>query len=90
MTDYKYIPLGDTVTVQYFEGENKTDSGLILTEADSKREAEGIVMNIGTQCTENVKQGDKVIFNKSSAICLDEKLGVWCVGTQGLICKVEV
>lgn len=90
MTDKKYTPLGDTVTIQYFEGENKTDSGLILTEDAPKREVEGLVMNIGTQCTEGIKQGDKVIFNKSSAICLDEKLGVWCVGTQGLICKVEV
>ena len=67
-------PIGDRVVIKQIEAEEKTKSGIVLTNAAKEKPpifevvvvGDGI-QNDGTQVKMIVKPGDKVVANKGSA-----------------------
>lgn len=66
-------PLGDRVILQQREAEEKTQSGIILTDSAKEKPQEAIVVAVGPGKDENgkitkmqVKEGDTVIYSKYS------------------------
>jgi chaperonin GroES len=72
----KLRPLGDKVVVQYQKAEEKTKSGIILTESAKEKPQEATVIAVaagnGAEKPQ-VKEGDKVIVSKYSGT--EVKLG---------------
>ena len=69
----KLIPLGDKVVLKQVEAEETTASGIILSAKTQEKPLEGIVIAVGPggmgdgkEVTMQVKEGDKVIYQKYS------------------------
>lgn len=69
----KLIPLGDKVVLKQVEAEETTASGIILASKTQEKPLEGIVVAVGPggmvdgkEVTMQVKEGDKVIYQKYS------------------------
>jgi chaperonin GroES len=68
----KMIPLGDRVIVRLLENEEKKKGGIIIPDTAKERPSEGEVIavgkgrrnNSGDRIEPEVKQGDRVLFNK--------------------------
>ncbi len=67
----KLIPLGDKVVLKQVEAEETTASGIILSAKTQEKPLEGIVVAVGPggvvdgkEVTMQVKEGDKVIYQK--------------------------
>ncbi len=67
----KLIPLGDKVVLKQVEAEETTASGIILAAKTQEKPLEGIVVAVGPggmvdgkEVTMQVKEGDKVIYQK--------------------------
>lgn len=67
----KLIPLGDKVVLKQVEAEETTASGIILTTKTQEKPLEGIVVAVGPggvvdgkEVVMQVKEGDKVIYQK--------------------------
>ena len=67
----KLIPLGDKVVLKQVEAEETTASGIILSTKTQEKPLEGIVVAVGPggvvdgkEVTMQVKEGDKVIYQK--------------------------
>ena len=66
-------PLGDRVIIEAAEKEEKTASGIILTDSAQEKPQRGKVISVGRGRYENgqhiemeVKEGDEIIFGKYS------------------------
>lgn len=66
-------PLGDRVIIEVAEKEEKTASGIILTDSAQEKPQQGTVLSVGRGSYENgnlvemeVKKGDKVLYGKYS------------------------
>lgn len=69
----KLIPLGDKVVLKQVEAEETTASGIILSAKTQEKPQEGIVVAVGPggmvdgkEVVMQVKEGDKVIYQKYS------------------------
>lgn len=69
----KLIPLGDKVVLKQVEAEETTASGIILSAKTQEKPLEGIVVAVGPggvvdgkEVAMQVKEGDKVIYQKYS------------------------
>ena len=69
----KLIPLGDKVVLKQVEAEETTASGIILSAKTQEKPLEGIVIAVGPggmvdgkEVNMQVKEGDKVIYQKYS------------------------
>ena len=69
----KLVPLGDRVVLKQFEAEETTKSGIILTSSAQEKPQEAEVIAVGPggmvdgkEVTMQVKEGDKVIYQKYS------------------------
>lgn len=69
----KLIPLGDKVVLKQVEAEETTASGIILTAKTQEKPLEGVVVAVGPggivdgkEVVMQVKEGDKVIYQKYS------------------------
>ena len=69
----KLIPLGDKVVLKQVEAEETTASGINLSAKTQEKPLEGIVIAVGPggmvdgkEVTMQVKEGDKVIYQKYS------------------------
>ena len=69
----KLIPLGDKVVLKQVEAEETTASGIILSAKTQEKPLEGIVVAVGPggvvdgkEVVMQVKEGDKVIYQKYS------------------------
>ncbi len=67
----KLIPLGDKVVLKQVEAEETTASGIILSAKTQEKPLEGVVVAVGPggvvdgkEVTMQVKEGDKVIYQK--------------------------
>ena len=67
----KLIPLGDKVVLKQVEAEETTASGIILSAKTQEKPLEAIVVAVGPggvvdgkEVTMQVKEGDKVIYQK--------------------------
>jgi chaperonin GroES len=67
----KLIPLGDKVVLKQMEAEETTASGIILSAKTQEKPLEAIVVAVGPggvvdgkEVTMQVKEGDKVIYQK--------------------------
>lgn len=67
----KLIPLGDKVVLKQVEAEETTASGIILAAKTQEKPLEGIVVAVGPggivdgkEVVMQVKEGDKVIYQK--------------------------
>ncbi len=68
----KIKPLGDRVLIKRVEGEEKTDSGIIIPDTAKEKAQTGCVVAVGTGLRDKdgkmipmaVKVGDKVYFGK--------------------------
>ncbi len=65
-------PLGDRVVIKVLQGEEKTESGIVLPEQAKEKPQEGEVIAVGSGKTledgskaeMEVKTGDKVVYSK--------------------------
>ena len=69
----KLIPLGDKVVLKQVEAEEATASGILLSTKTQEKPLEGIVVAVGRggivdgkEVTMQVKEGDKVVYQKYS------------------------
>ena len=69
----KLIPLGDKVVLKQVEAEETTASGIILSAKTQEKPLEGVVVAVGPggivdgkEVVMQVKEGDKVIYQKYS------------------------
>jgi len=87
----QYKPLGEMVLVQHFEEEEKTESGLILTEKpkDKLGMVVGTLLDFGEDVKTSVFQGEDVMFRKVQAICIDEDQGLYLMNQDLMMCVVK-
>lgn len=64
MTTYK--PYSNYILVQEDKPPEKSAGGIFYADAWREKANEGTVLAVGPDCTENVKEGDRVIFVKHS------------------------
>lgn len=75
----KFRPLGDRVLVKRLEGEEKTESGLIIPDAAKEKAQTGKVVSVGAGRRDaagkllplDVKEGDVVYFGKYAGTEVD-------------------
>lgn len=60
-----FKPLGFTVLVKKEKEDEKTSSGIILTESPSTKEDKGVVVSTGTD-VKLVKKGDNILLGQGS------------------------
>ena len=56
-------PLGDRVVLKHQEAEEKTKSGIILTDSAKEKPQAAVVVSVGPD-VDQVKEGDKVIYTE--------------------------
>ena len=56
-------PLGDRVVLKQQEAEEKTKSGIILTDSAKEKPQAAVVVSVGPD-VDQVKEGDKVIYTE--------------------------
>jgi chaperonin GroES len=59
-------PIRKNIVVELLEKEKVTETGIILTSADSAEVSKGIVLAIGDEC-EDIKVGDTILPNWQKA-----------------------
>ena len=71
----KFQPLGDIVLVERLPEETKTEGGLYIATGYEKKASEGFVRAKGTEVSDRIKVGDRVLFAKYSGsdFFIDEK-----------------
>ena len=71
----KFIPLGNRVLVEK-EKEQKTSSGIILSEASTNKPTIAKVLEVGDGVTANIKVGDNIYHGKyaGSEVLLDSQV----------------
>ena len=57
------IPNGNRVIVQRKTAESETAGGIIIPGADEKKLNEGVIVAVGPDCKEYMKNGEYVIFD---------------------------
>ncbi len=93
----KLVPLSDRVILKQFEAEEKTASGIILSNKAQEKPQEAVVIAVGPGkevdgrlTTMNVKEGDRVIFSKYAGTIAkvgEEEFIV--IGQDDILAKVE-
>lgn len=61
-------PIGDRVLVKMDEVEEKTKSGIILSESDKERPQFSTVINVGDKIDGKVNIGDRILTSKYAGI----------------------
>lgn len=82
-------PLNKNIVLKKEEVENKTASGIILTTETKSLPTVGEVMAVGSQCENDLKEKDRVVFKEYSGtkvkldgveyIVIDEKDVLACI-----------
>lgn len=93
----KIKPLGDRVALRQKEAEQKTKSGIILTDSAKEKPQEAIVVAVGPGkysdgklTAVSVKEGDTVIFSKYAGTQIKFEDTEYVIVSEGdIIAKVE-
>ena len=62
----KIQPLGKRVLVKLVPKKDKTDTGIILPDSQVQEIPQGTILQLGSECSSNLKVGDKVEWEMTS------------------------
>lgn len=83
----RYVPKPKHLIVQAIEEEAPKKS-LIIQLNEEKQRYEGKILALGPDI-DFLEEGGFVLYNKYSAILLDEKEGLYSLPVDGVICGIE-
>lgn len=82
-------PQGERILVKRFAAEGKSAGGIILPDSSKEAPQEGIILEMGTEKTKNLKKNDQVLFAKFAGTAIDDDKHYLIMGYADVIAVVN-
>ena len=84
----KYLPKPIQAIIQAIEMEAVEKKSLIIQLKEEVKQHFAIVVESSEDLRPFLQSGDKILYNKYSAVSLDQN-DLYAIGLEGIICRVE-